>query len=123
MLHVASHRDEDAVREFRDAISSPSMGFTRVNLELGRALLRLDRSVEAIAALQPALRGEIDASNLYVTRTELHEALAEAFARAGQVDSAAAHDRAVVRAWRKADPQFRARRARSEQRLALSATR
>ena len=74
-----------------------------MNLELARVLLRLDRPAEAVSILQPALRGEIDASNLYVTRTELHELLAESFARAGQADSAAAHYRAVVKAWRRAD--------------------
>jgi predicted Zn-dependent protease len=107
---IASGRDADAAREFAAAISSPSLGFTRVNYELGKVLLRLRRPAEAIAALQPALRGEIDASNLYVTRTELHEVLARAFDAAGQRDSASAHYRAVVRAWRRADAPFHARR-------------
>jgi DNA-binding SARP family transcriptional activator/tetratricopeptide (TPR) repeat protein len=119
LLHVANGRDEDAVREFRQAIVSPSLGFTRVNFELGRALLRLHRPAEAIAAVQPALRGEIDASNLYITRTELHEVLADAFDRARRTDSAAVHYRAVVRAWEHADPEFQARRGRAEQRLAI----
>ncbi|HSQ29771.1 MAG TPA: hypothetical protein VLN49_07975 [Gemmatimonadaceae bacterium] len=45
----------------------------------------------AIAVLQPALRGPLDASNLYVTCTELHELLAQAWDAAGARDSAAAH--------------------------------
>jgi DNA-binding SARP family transcriptional activator len=113
LLYTASSRHEDAVREFREAIHSPSLGFTRVNYEMARCLLRLDRPREAVAVLQPALRGEIDASNLYVTRTELHELLADAFERAGQQDSAAVHYRAVVKAWQRADPEFHARRERA----------
>jgi tetratricopeptide (TPR) repeat protein len=113
MLDVAAGRDEDAVRRFRDAIYSPSLGFTRVNFELGRALLRLNRPQEAIAALQPALRGVFDASNLYISRTELHYQLAEAFDRAGMTDSAAVHYRAVIRAWHRADAQFHDRRGRA----------
>jgi predicted Zn-dependent protease len=98
------------VAEFRQAIHSATLGFTRVNLELARALLRLRRPREAVAILQPALRGDIDASNLYVTRTELHELLAKAFDLLAQRDSAAAHYRAVSRAWTRADPAYRSRR-------------
>jgi predicted Zn-dependent protease len=114
LMYVARHRDEDAVREFRAAAHSPNFGFTRVNFELGRALLRLRRADEAVATLQSSLRGEIDASNLYITRTDLHELLAQAFDAEGQRDSAAVHYRAVVSAWRKADPLYHARRAKAQ---------
>jgi tetratricopeptide (TPR) repeat protein len=107
---VAAHRDADAVPEFTAAIHSRTLGFTRVNYDLARALLRLGRPREAVAILQAALRGEVDASNLYITRTELHELLAQAFDAAGQTDSAAVHYRAVAKAWRRADPEFHARR-------------
>jgi len=110
LLFTASARDGDAIREFQSAIYSPTLGFTRVNLELGRALMRQNRAREAVAVVAPALRGEVDASNLYVTRTELHELLAQAYDRAGARDSAAAHYRAVVRAWGNADEMFHARR-------------
>jgi DNA-binding SARP family transcriptional activator len=110
MAHAMAGRDDDAIRELRQAISSPTLGFTRVNYELGRVLLRRDRPREAVDVLAPALRGEVDASNLYVTRTELHELLADAYARLGVRDSAAVHYAAVVRAWEKADPRFQARR-------------
>jgi DNA-binding SARP family transcriptional activator len=110
LVHVAAGRDDDAIREFRSAVYSPTLGFTRVNLELGRVLLRRNRSREAAAMVAPALRGEVDASNLYVTRTELHELLAQAYAQAGEPDSAAAHYRVVVRSWANADPEFRGRR-------------
>jgi tetratricopeptide (TPR) repeat protein len=110
MALVAAGNDDAAVVEFRQAIHSLTLGFTRVNLELARALLRLRRPREAIAVLQSALRGDIDASNLYVTRTELHELLAKAFDLLAQRDSAAAHYRAVSRAWTRADPAYRSRR-------------
>ena len=110
MLFVAQKNDNAAVGELRQAISSPSLGFTRVNYELGKALLRLNRPAEAISVARSALHGEVDASNLYITRTELHELLAQAFARAGNRDSASYHYRAVARAWKNADPAFHERR-------------
>ena len=72
-------------------------------------LLRLNRPREAVAALQPAFRGSLEAANLYITRTELHEMLAQAFDAAGLRDSATVHWWAVETAWRNADPQFRPR--------------
>lgn len=118
LVLAAAGRDADAVRAYRAAAFSPSLGFTRVHYALGRSLLRLGRPAEAVEALQPALRGEVDASNLYVTRTELHELLAQAFAEAGQTDSAAVHYRAVVKAWARADSAFHARRSTAQHWLA-----
>ena len=118
LVLTAAGRCEEAAREYRAAMYSPSLGFTRVNFELGRCLVGLGRPHDAIAALQPALRGEVDASNLYVTRTELLELLARAFDAAGMRDSAAFHNRAVVKAWSRADPSFHARRAEAERWLA-----
>jgi hypothetical protein len=45
-----------------------------------------------------------------MSRTDLHELLAQAFARLNMRDSAAVHYRAVVSAWERADPVFRVRR-------------
>jgi predicted Zn-dependent protease len=118
LVSSAANRHEDAVHEFRLAMHSPSLGFTRVNYELARCLMRVGRAREAVAALQPALRGEVDASNLYITRTDLHELLAQAFDAAGQPDSAAAHYRAVLKAWQRADPRFYNRRDRARSWLA-----
>lgn len=109
MLLVARGRDAEAAEELRQAIHSPTNGFTRINLELGKVLLRLGRPAEAIPVVSAALHGGIDGSNLYVTRTELHELLAQAFDRLGNRDSAAVHYGAVVRAWDRADPVFRSR--------------
>jgi DNA-binding SARP family transcriptional activator/tetratricopeptide (TPR) repeat protein len=98
-----------AAVEFRASIWSWTDGYTRENYELARALIELGRPLEAISPLQAALQGDLQSSNLYITRTELHELLAEAFERVGQRDSAAAHYRAVVDAWRNADPNVRDR--------------
>ena len=76
---------------------------------MARSLLSLQRPAEAIAVLRPAIRGGVDGSNTYTSRTELHEALAQAFEQSGQSDSARFHWRAVESAWRFADPEFRER--------------
>jgi DNA-binding SARP family transcriptional activator/tetratricopeptide (TPR) repeat protein len=110
MLLVAQKRDAEAAAELREAIHSPTNGFTRVNYELGRTLLRLGQPNEAVPVVRAALHGELDGSSLYMSRTELHELLAQAFDQAGMRDSAAVHYRAVVKAWARADPMFHARR-------------
>jgi DNA-binding SARP family transcriptional activator/TolB-like protein len=117
LLLAARGRWSEAESMFRRALYSPTFGYTRTNLELGRVLLARRRPGEAIAILRPALRGSLEASNLYVTHTELHELLARAYDEAGQPDSAAAHYRWVVNAWRGADPQFRPRREVARRRL------
>ena len=109
LLARSRNDPQTAEREFRLAVTSWNMGFTRINYELAEVLLESDRPAEAVRALQPAFRGSIESSNLYITRTELHEALARAWDAAGNRDSARMHWRAVVEAWRGADPQFQPR--------------
>ena len=109
LLETAAHHDEAAVLEYRKAMDSPTFGYTRINYELGRALLVLRRPAEGIPVVQAALHGGIEGSNLYVTRTALHELLAQLFDAAGRRDSAAAHYTIVERAWRSADPLLRPR--------------
>jgi hypothetical protein len=109
MLLIARQRDAEAAVELREAIHSPTNGFTRINLELGKTLLRLDRPAEAVPVVRAALNGGIDGSNLYVTRTELHELLAQAFEGMGQRDSAAVHYRAVVHSWSRSDLAYQPR--------------
>ncbi|MGH7476438.1 MAG: hypothetical protein ACRELD_09115 [Longimicrobiales bacterium] len=119
LLLVARGQTEHAAAEFRRAIYSPTLGYTRTNYELGRTLLALGRPREAAAAIAPALRGALDGSNLYITRTELHELLAQAYAAAGEPDSATIHFRAVLAAWQRADPEFHPRRDTIRARLAV----
>jgi len=109
LLEAAAHHDAAAVREYRASMDSPTYGYTRINYELGRSLLALRRPGEAIPIVQAALRGGIEGSNLYVTRTDLHELLAQLFDAAGQRDSAGAHYTVVERAWHSADPIVRQR--------------
>jgi DNA-binding SARP family transcriptional activator/TolB-like protein/Tfp pilus assembly protein PilF len=113
LLLLARGDLDGAEQAFRRAIVSPTQGYTRSNLELGRLLVRQGRPREAAAVLAPALRGDVQASNYYATLTELHEALAQALDAAGEHDSARVHYRWVVRAWESADPPFRARAARA----------
>jgi tetratricopeptide (TPR) repeat protein len=108
-------RHADAVDAFRRSLFSVTDGYTRTNLMMARSLLALDRAAEAIAILRPAIHGGVDGSNTYVSRTELHEAMALAFEQARQADSARFHWRAVESAWRHADPQFHARYLRAKQ--------
>jgi predicted Zn-dependent protease len=116
---LLQHRERhaEAVEAFRRSLFSPTEGYTRINLEMARSLLEVGRDREAVAILQPALRGGVDGSNTYVTHTELHETLGRAFEQGRHRDSAAAHYAAVERAWRSADPiltaRYRAARARS----------
>lgn len=110
LVLAAAGRHTEAVETYRRAMFSPTEGYTRINYEMARSLLALGRPVDALAPLQAALRGGIDGSTLYITRTELHELLAQAFDAAGQPDSAAAHYRAVTHAWASGDPPFQARR-------------
>jgi DNA-binding SARP family transcriptional activator/tetratricopeptide (TPR) repeat protein len=106
-------RHAEATDAFRRSLYSLTDGYTRTNLMLARSLLALGRGREAIVPLRAAIHGGVDGSNSYVSRTELHEALAEAFEQAGPADSARAHWRAVESAWRRADPQFLDRYARA----------
>ena len=118
LLLAAAGRHAEAVETYRRAMFSATEGYTRINYEIAKSLMALRRPTEALVPLQAALRGGIDGSTLYITRTELHELLAQAFAAAGQSDSAARHYREVVRAWERGDPPFQVRRAAAQEWLA-----
>jgi len=114
----ARGRPTEAVAEYRQALTSPTIGYTRINYRLAADLLALGRASEAAALLRSALHGGLEATNLYITHTELHELLARAFDVAGQRDSAAVHYRWVAAAWRGADAPYAARGRSAEQRAA-----
>ena len=107
LLLVARGEDSSAVAEFRRAMFSVPLGYTRTNVEMAKALLRLRRYAEAVAVLEPALRGSLEASNLYVTHSEIRLLLAQAYAGGGQPDRANRELEWVRRAWVKADPILR----------------
>ena len=110
LLLASRGQFEAAADELRQAIWSPTLGFTRVNYELAKIYLRLGRPRDAVTILQPALRGPLDASNYYLTRSEVHEQLGWAWLAAGRRDSAAVHLRWAANAWQNADARFAARR-------------
>jgi len=118
LLWMARDRPDSAVIAFRQAITSETQGFSRLQLELARTLLQLGRAKDAIPVLQHPLRGTLEGGNFYATRTELQEELAHAFDAAGERDSAAVYYRAVIEAWHAADPRFQPRVAAARARLA-----
>jgi predicted Zn-dependent protease len=71
---------------------------------LARTYLVLRKGREAVTVLQPVLRGPLEGSDLYVTLTEAHELLGQAWEDAGNADSAAAHYHWAVNALAQADP-------------------
>jgi len=118
LLLAARGDDAGAISELKSGIYSLTEGYTRTNYELARVYLRDRRPREAIAVLQPALRGTLEASNLYLNRTEIHELLAQAWDAAGVRDSAAAHYAWVAKAWSSADPSLTPRVQTARTRLA-----
>lgn len=112
-------RHLEALNHLQASIFSLTDGYTRTNLAMAHSLLMLHRPAEAIAVLRPAIHGGVDGSNSYTSRTELHEAMAEAFEQAGQRDSAVAHWRSVESGWRRADPRFRDRYLRAKLRAGV----
>jgi DNA-binding SARP family transcriptional activator/tetratricopeptide (TPR) repeat protein/TolB-like protein len=118
-LLLATRGDRAAAADhFSRAIHSRTLGHTRTNVELARLLLELERPREAVAILQSALRGSLEASNLYVTHTDVHELLGRAWEAAGRPDSALHHYQRVLAAWRAADPELAGRRAAVAARVA-----
>ena len=123
LLLLARHDDEGAIRELRAARTSPNLGYSRTPYVLGSVLLRRGQADEAVRVLQPSLRGSLQSSNFYVTRTELHELLAKAWdaSRAPAArDSATAHWRAVAHAWSRADALFKARGTAAQAALTMA---
>jgi tetratricopeptide (TPR) repeat protein len=121
LLLEARGQHEAACTAYRASISSWSGGYTRANMALAECLLRVGRPREAVPAVQSSLRGDLQASNYYASRTELHELLGRAWEAVGTApgrDSAVAHYRVVIRNWARADPQIAERRRSVEQRLA-----
>ncbi|HEX6314500.1 MAG TPA: hypothetical protein VFZ73_06550, partial [Gemmatimonadaceae bacterium] len=81
---------------------------------------------DAVAVLQPVLRGGLEGSSFFLTRTEVHDMLArswEAVTGASARDSAVAHYRRVVEAWSSGDETFAARARHGRARIAAIAPR
>ena len=124
LLFLARNDVPNALVAIRSSIYSLPAGYTRENYDLARIYLRVGRPRDAVAVLQPALRGKLDASNFYVTHTEIRELLAQAWDSAGGADSASAHYAWVARAWEHGDPSYARRAAAARERaVALRAKR
>jgi tetratricopeptide (TPR) repeat protein len=106
-----------AVAQYRQAIFSPPMGYTRTNLLLGRLLLRLNQPREAAWWAEQALHSSFEATNTYVTQTEFAELAALAWDAAGEKGKALERYRMVASAWIHADPVFSARLERARLRI------
>jgi DNA-binding SARP family transcriptional activator len=117
LLEAEGHLEE-AANAYRRSIYSPTTGYTRINMALGRVLLRLGRPRDAAYWGEAGLRGGFDAGGSYVTQTELAELAATAWDAAGNRDSAIARYEQVVRNWRNAEPSFGARIERARLRIA-----
>jgi tetratricopeptide (TPR) repeat protein len=118
LILVARGDDAGAVTEFRRAVFSPTLGYTRTNVEMSKALIRLGHNSEAVAILEPALRGSLEAANLYATYPEIKLLLAKAYAGAHQPDRADRELDWVRRAWGKADAGVRAQLQDAERAVA-----
>ena len=118
LRHMVTGHYAEAAAAFRRSLYSTVSGYSRINLQLGRTYLAMNRPREAIAILEAGLRGPVGATGTYATRTELQELLALAYERAGDRNRAAAQYRRVLHAWSRADEQLRARRAAASRRLA-----
>lgn len=97
-------RVSEAREAFEAAMVAPYYTYVRLPFEAGRASLAADDPERAISVLTAALRGPVSAAGLYASRTELLELLGDAYAKGGQVDSAAAVYGRVLESWSRADP-------------------
>jgi DNA-binding SARP family transcriptional activator len=117
ILEAEGHLEE-AVEAYRRSVFSPTAGYTRINIALGRVLLRLGRPKEAAYWGEAGLRGAFDAGGSYVTQTELAELAATAWDAAGVRDSALVRYEQVLHNWRNAEPMFSPRVERARLRIA-----
>jgi DNA-binding SARP family transcriptional activator len=117
LLFLARGDTSNAMAAISNSIYSLPAGYTRENYDLARLQLRVGRPRDAIASLQPIMRGKLDASNMYVTQTEVHELLAQAWEAAGRSDSASAHYARVARAWEHGDPPYAQRAEEARRRI------
>jgi tetratricopeptide (TPR) repeat protein len=118
LVWMARARPDSAMVAFGAAMFVEGDGFSRLNLQLARALVSLGRPSEAIYQLEESLQGGPESGNFYATRTELEQELARTYEAAGRPDSAAVYYRRVIQAWRNADPQFVPEVAQARARLA-----
>ena len=100
-------RYEEAERELEQAVWSSVEGWSRTTVHLADAQRALGRPNDAIATLRTAYSTRLNAMGRYVPISELDYRMAQAFAQAGERDSARTYAAYVRSAWREADPEIR----------------
>jgi DNA-binding SARP family transcriptional activator/TolB-like protein len=110
LLWAARGDDASAERALREALFSPALGYSRINTALAEVHLRSGRPLDAVAVLQPVVRGGVSAWSAHVSRTDARALLGRAWEEAGSPDSALHHYDRAIDAWRNADPPVAARR-------------
>jgi DNA-binding SARP family transcriptional activator/tetratricopeptide (TPR) repeat protein len=113
LVAMRAGRFQEAEREFAQAVWANVEGWSRTSVELAKARLAVGKPREAIAALRPAYATRLDAMGRYVPISELDFWMSTAFDAAGEADSARVYRDRFERAWRNADPEFRAQVAAS----------
>ena len=93
LLLAARGQDSLALDEFHASFFSLTMGYTRTNVEAARLHLKRGEARQAVALLEPALGGSLEASNLYVARRTIHTLLVQAWTMLGDRERAAEHRR------------------------------
>ena len=114
----ATGRHDEAALLLRSVVHSPITGLQTFDMLLAQALVAAGRPREAITVLQTLFRGYRSGGGLYLTQTDLHEALAGAWEAAGNADSARVHWAAVAEAWKDADPVLATRVATAKRKAA-----
>ena len=106
-------RHTEAELEFMQAVWTRIEGWSRTAVELAKARMALGRPRDAITALRTAYATRLDAMGRYVPISELDYWMAQAFAQAGNADSARVYRAYVDAALKNAEPETRARLAAS----------
>ena len=113
LVAMRAGRFEEAEREFAQAVFTNVEGWSRTLVELAKARLAAGKPRDAIEALRPAYATRLDAMGRYVPISELDFWMSTTFDAAGEADSARVYRDRFERAWRNADPEFRAQVAAS----------
>ena len=109
LLAMRAGRYPDAESEFTQAIWANVEGWSRTTVELAKARMALGRPRDAVTALRHAYATRLDAMGRYVPISELDFWMGQAFAQAGETDSARVYLGHFERAWGNAEPDARAR--------------
>ena len=109
LIESRAGRHTEAELEFMQAVWTRVEGWSRTAVELAKARLALGRPRDAITALRTAYATRLDAMGRYVPISELDYWMVQAFAQAGEPDSARVYRGYVDQALKNAEPETRTR--------------